>query len=295
MEGSFSPLLRKLTREIVSKPKLSFTVPTEVCLEDWWLSKPSDGEGIAISGCPIELRKCDDAVTKFNIASPKRRYASREFHSTKVVKRHGSTMLETFDGLLISLCSFINKSRTQQNGFSSEVCRDFLYGFPFNWEDYTTQSTDEELKISEKFIQSFTPDILGSFNGAQLHDYVLSLTDQERELLVERLDNNLTLNLQASLHGEQCSTSAQLSLLDADISGRGITNAGKNSIQNAATDNNGVQSSYSSSTSRVCISGETADCSATNASKKQRLNSSVDVSPMQDLRRSKRKKIDGGL
>ncbi|KAK9756017.1 hypothetical protein RND81_01G067300 [Saponaria officinalis] len=258
MEGSFSPILRKIAGEVVSKPKRRFIVPTEVCLEDWWLLKPSDGEGIAVSGRPFEIRKCDDAGTKFNIASPKRRHASREFHSTKVVKRHGSTMLETSDGFLISLCGFINKSRTQQNGFTSKFCRDFIYGFPFNWDDYTStaQSADDELNI-----ESFTPDILDSFNGAQLHDFVLSLTEPERDLFIEKLDNHLTLNLPAehesdflspklshtSQHLEQCSTS----LLGADYSDSGITDATKKSIQNASTDKTCFSSPTSQDSRRV--------------------------------------------
>ncbi|KAH9613091.1 hypothetical protein KSS87_001479 [Heliosperma pusillum] len=202
----------------------------KICLEDWWLSRPKNQEGIVVSGRPIEIRKCDDAGTSFNPASPPmRRYAAREFHSAKVVKRHGATMLETCDGFLISLCGFINKSRTQENGFTSDcegaitlrnsrhflnhgssgnslfvfniiplgVCRDFIYGFPFNWDDYTAQSADEELKTNESTIGSFTPDVLDSFNGAQLHDFVLSLTDTESNLFIERIKNNLVLNPEA--------------------------------------------------------------------------------------------------
>lgn len=66
--------------------------------------------------------RCNDAQRKFHSAPARRRYASREFHSTKIVKRHGCTTLETSDGFIVSLCGFINKSRSLENGYSTEVC-----------------------------------------------------------------------------------------------------------------------------------------------------------------------------
>ncbi|XP_021771224.1 protein EMBRYO DEFECTIVE 1674-like isoform X2 [Chenopodium quinoa] len=180
MEVPFSPIFHKVAGEVVGKPKRTFTRPTEICLEEWWLSKLDDGKGLAVSGRPLETRKCDTPQRKFHSAPAKRR-ASREFHSSKIVKRHGCTTLETSDGFIVSLCGFINKSRTQQNGFSSEVCRDFNFGFPYNWEDYAA-SVDKDLsQINPKNVtECVLPAALESYNGAQLHDMVLSLSDAER-------------------------------------------------------------------------------------------------------------------
>ncbi|XP_074271442.1 uncharacterized protein LOC141595373 [Silene latifolia] len=240
MEGSLIPSISKLVGEVVSKPRRSITSTTEVCLEDWWLSKPKNEEGIAVSGRPSEIRN-------FNLASPAGRHASREFHSTKVVKRHEATMLETCDGILISLCGFINKSRTQENGFTSEVCRDFICGFPFNWDDNTAQSADEELKSNKNFIESFTPGVLDSLNGAQLHDFMLSLTDTERDLFIERFNNNLKTELGLDTQSSKSSPKSSYSLR--------------------------------SGSSRQSTANEDA-----KASKKQRLNTSTDVYLEQDLR-----------
>ena len=71
--------------------------------------------------------RCNDAQRKFHSAPAKRRYASREFHSTKIVKRHGCSTLETSDGFIVSLCGFINKSRSLENGYSTEVCATLGY------------------------------------------------------------------------------------------------------------------------------------------------------------------------
>ncbi|XP_021771222.1 mis18-binding protein 1-like isoform X1 [Chenopodium quinoa] len=191
MEVPFSPIFHKVAGEVVGKPKRTFTRPTEICLEEWWLSKLDDGKGLAVSGRPLETRKCDTPQRKFHSAPAKRR-ASREFHSSKIVKRHGCTTLETSDGFIVSLCGFINKSRTQQNGFSSEVCRDFNFGFPYNWEDYAA-SVDKDLsQINPKNVtECVLPAALESYNGAQLHDMVLSLSDAERGKFNKKVYDNL--------------------------------------------------------------------------------------------------------
>uniref|UniRef100_A0A803NAZ2 SANTA domain-containing protein n=1 Tax=Chenopodium quinoa TaxID=63459 RepID=A0A803NAZ2_CHEQI len=212
MEVPFSPIFHKVAGEVVGKPKRTFTRPTEICLEEWWLSKLDDGKGLAVSGLEFSSvvlngslvcglicnMTCDTPQRKFHSAPAKRR-ASREFHSSKIVKRHGCTTLETSDGFIVSLCGFINKSRTQQNGFSSEtnlaseqVCRDFNFGFPYNWEDYAA-SVDKDLsQINPKNVtECVLPAALESYNGAQLHDMVLSLSDAERGKFNKKVYDNL--------------------------------------------------------------------------------------------------------
>jgi len=60
-----------------------------------------------------------------------------------------------------------------------------LYGFPLNWEDHAAKCVGEETSQSnlEYFSECFLPASLDAYNGAQLHDMVLSLTDAEREIL----------------------------------------------------------------------------------------------------------------
>ncbi|KMT13172.1 hypothetical protein BVRB_4g085780 [Beta vulgaris subsp. vulgaris] len=185
-------MVRKIAEEVVASPKRSFTRPTEICLEEWWLSKLEGGKGLAVSGRSVELRKLDNAHRKVHSAPAKRRYASREFHSREIMKRHGCTTLETSDGFIVSLCGFINKSRTQQNGFSPEVCRDFMIGFPYNWDDYAASVGEESSRVNlEEFSESFLPAALDVYNGAQLHDLVLSLSDAERDLFNKKMYDNL--------------------------------------------------------------------------------------------------------
>lgn len=204
MEAAFSPIVKKIAGEVLGKRKRDFRAPTDVCLEDWWLSKPDGGKGIAVGGRPVEMRRCDNARKEFHSAPTKKRYASREFHSAQVVKRHSCTTIETSDGLFVYLCGFINRSRTQQNGFSSEVCRDFLYGFPLNWEDHAAKSVGEETSQSnlEYFSECFLPAALDAYNGAQLHDMVLSLTDAEREILNKKMYNNIMGMLKPEIASE---------------------------------------------------------------------------------------------
>ena len=76
---------------------------------------------------------------------------------------------------------------------SEQVCRDFLYGFPLNWEDHADKCVVEESsqRDLEYFSECFLPTALDAYNGAQLHDMVLSLTDAEREILNKKMYNDI--------------------------------------------------------------------------------------------------------
>lgn len=72
------------------------------------------------------------------------RLGVRVFSSAAISKRHNGTTLETTDGINITISGFINRSRTRQNGFPSEVCNHFLLGFPWNWEEYAVSCSGEK-------------------------------------------------------------------------------------------------------------------------------------------------------
>ncbi|CAM8877773.1 unnamed protein product [Rhodiola kirilowii] len=100
-----------------------------VVLREWWLvrsPKEFEGKTVAVSGLPVEER------------------AVRLFTSAPVVKRHSVFTLETSDGVFVILKGFINKPRTEEGGFSPEVFKNFLYGFPLNWEEYTGRKLDDD-------------------------------------------------------------------------------------------------------------------------------------------------------
>ncbi|XP_027176272.1 uncharacterized protein LOC113775541 [Coffea eugenioides] len=100
----------------------------QVFLHEWWLEKAhpsSAGRRLSVGGCTERL-------------------GTRIFHSSAVLKRYDTVTLGTADGILVKICGAINKSRTHENGFPLEVCFRFLYGFPFDWEEFANQSFAEE-------------------------------------------------------------------------------------------------------------------------------------------------------
>ncbi|KAL8145938.1 hypothetical protein AgCh_003894 [Apium graveolens] len=60
--------------------------------------------------------------------------AMRVFSSSPILRRHDVFTLETTDGIYVSIYGLINKTRTEENGFPSEVFRCFFFGFPPCWE-----------------------------------------------------------------------------------------------------------------------------------------------------------------
>ncbi|XP_045812970.1 uncharacterized protein LOC123906975 isoform X1 [Trifolium pratense] len=103
-----------------------------IILNEWWLMKPQNQcKGLALAG----------------IASMER---ERMFLSSVIVKRHEPNVVETEDGITIIFRGFINSSRTSQNGFSSDVCRRFLVGFPHNWKNYFVHSSGNECQYVDK-------------------------------------------------------------------------------------------------------------------------------------------------
>ncbi|PON74952.1 SANT associated [Parasponia andersonii] len=88
------------------KPKTPFssTTPatTTVFLEDWWLIK-ANGKDLGVGGFAARAS-----------------LGVRAFSSAPVSKRHSGTVLETADGITVTICGLINMSRTHQNGFPSK-------------------------------------------------------------------------------------------------------------------------------------------------------------------------------
>ncbi|CAH2047236.1 unnamed protein product [Thlaspi arvense] len=100
-----------------------------VSLSDWWLTKKANEKALGVTGF-----------------ESKGGYEVRLFSSGTISIRHDSTTLETSDGIRVCISGFINRSRTLQNGFSSEVCNRFLLGFPYSWKDHDEDETVEEKK-----------------------------------------------------------------------------------------------------------------------------------------------------
>ncbi|KAL0434795.1 UNVERIFIED_CONTAM: hypothetical protein Sradi_0187400 [Sesamum radiatum] len=93
-----------------------------VCLADWWLVKVEhDFQGSRLGVAGFTSRE---------------KQAMRVFSSAPILKTYGFSTLETTDGICVILHNLINKVRTLENGFSSDVCNDFNCGFPIYWKEY---------------------------------------------------------------------------------------------------------------------------------------------------------------
>lgn len=53
----------------------------------------------------------------------------RVFSSAEISKRHTATVLETADGIMVTVTGFLDRSRTHQNGFPPEVCNSLLCAY----------------------------------------------------------------------------------------------------------------------------------------------------------------------
>ncbi|KGN54235.1 kinetochore-associated protein KNL-2 homolog [Cucumis sativus] len=93
-----------------------------VRLLDWWLitaGNDSNGKTLAVAGL-----------------TSKPGQPVRVFSSAPIVKRHDVFTLETADGICVVLKGFLNKLRATDNGFTPQVFKHFVFGFPPNWETH---------------------------------------------------------------------------------------------------------------------------------------------------------------
>ncbi|XP_059434196.1 protein EMBRYO DEFECTIVE 1674 [Corylus avellana] len=170
---------------------VSSSLYKSVSLHDWWLVKAPNGKGLAVGG----------------FASLER-LGVRVFSSAAISKRHDATTLETTDGINITISGFINRSRSCQNGFPSEVCNHFLLGFPWNWEEYaigcsgenstgrgvpTRISASDESKVSSGDNADKTfPFSLHDFPVARVRDLLIStFEDPDYCLLTKSIYNDI--------------------------------------------------------------------------------------------------------
>ncbi|KAL5564780.1 hypothetical protein UlMin_027944 [Ulmus minor] len=164
MSESEAPKPNKSSKSSARKHQTPFSSPiiTEVSatvrsvfLQEWWLKRVDD-KGLVVEG-----------------------FASREslgvrlFSSAAIAKRHCATVLETTDGITITLCGPINMSWTRQNGFPCEVCNQFLLGFPYNWEEYATGKESADI-FSGKNGDNSSPLSLNDLPVHKIRDHLMS-------------------------------------------------------------------------------------------------------------------------
>ncbi|CAK9319994.1 unnamed protein product [Citrullus colocynthis] len=116
-----SPEFRGTTTPNSGGASVSYFQKT-VRLLDWWLIRAENdsiGKTLAVAGLT---------------STPGQ--PVRVFSSAPIVRRYDVFTLETADGICVILQGFINKLRTTDNGFTAQVFKHFVFGFPPNWETH---------------------------------------------------------------------------------------------------------------------------------------------------------------
>ncbi|KAI3961298.1 hypothetical protein MKX01_007012 [Papaver californicum] len=144
-----------------------------VCLEDWWLIKSEDGKRLCIQGYTLRDNR-----------------ARRVFSSAPITKKYSLIKLKTADGINILLGGTINNSRSQENGFSSEVCSRFILGFPYDWEDVAGRCLGQESAAGN---DAAAPNSMSGFDESK--DVLSSLRNwvcgkEDRESKGDKLKSN---------------------------------------------------------------------------------------------------------
>ncbi|XP_022767867.1 protein EMBRYO DEFECTIVE 1674 [Durio zibethinus] len=171
-----------------------------VLLHDWWLDM-AHPSGLAVGG--FECRG---------------RQGQRVFCSAAIAKRHDATTLETTDGIAIAISGFINTSRSLQNGFPPEVCSHFLFGFPYDWEEYASQFSNEDPfsllgdnRSSHSNMISFLPASLENLPATKIRDLLMfSAGDSQNSILkrttfshlLEKLSTDTIISVDSNMGNE---------------------------------------------------------------------------------------------
>ncbi|KAI3508991.1 hypothetical protein L1887_24014 [Cichorium endivia] len=193
-----------------------------VSLQDWWLTKPQtvdDRKRIGVSGltCTSQLSR-----------------AERCFSSAPILKAYDFFELETVDGICVILQGYINKEKTLQSGFSSEVFDHFVIGFPPYWEEFSTNCSKRG--SSDDYVSRANEDgkdSIGNFDDTCTMDTeVEDCKDEPRmkagdEVISEISDaegNNSLLKKNSKMDGVDCFCSRRTtrSMTKMDSSKKGL-------------------------------------------------------------------------
>ncbi|KAL4296749.1 hypothetical protein GQ457_12G008180 [Hibiscus cannabinus] len=164
---------------IASPTPLANLSLNSVLLYDWWLCT-AEPRGLAIGG--FECRG---------------RQGQRVLYSAAIAKRHDATTLETTDGITVAISGFINSSRTLENGFSHKVCRHFLFGFPYDWEEYASRSecsssNEESVCSGSNAIPVLPPLDKLSVPVARIRDLLLFSAGDSQKLVFDHMLQKLS-------------------------------------------------------------------------------------------------------
>ncbi|XP_028081987.1 kinetochore-associated protein KNL-2 homolog isoform X2 [Camellia sinensis] len=179
----------------------STTLPptTVVCLHDWWLIMAENdfqGKRLAVAGL-----------------TSREQQAVRVFSSAPILKRYDVFTLETVDGIFVLIKGFINKDRTKENGFPSEVFNHFVFGFPPFWEEYAEKCLGEGFSNEDVSRSTSDHDKLSTDSG--ITDFSEETPNRNKKgVSGERHDSGDKMDLSSEDSGNMFSTKKQHKLQD---------------------------------------------------------------------------------
>ncbi|KAL6551679.1 hypothetical protein OROGR_007833 [Orobanche gracilis] len=150
----------------------------QVLLHDWWLIKcDSDchGKRLGIGGFTCKGGQ-----------------GIRSFCSAPIVMRHDAVTLKTIDGITVLVHGYLNRPRTLENGFSSEVCENFQIGFPYYWDEFAAISDGEEDHGANMIVRDIFDDILRTNHDDALHCSEASSEKKENSPMAKSTDSPST-------------------------------------------------------------------------------------------------------
>ncbi|KAI8015491.1 hypothetical protein LOK49_LG05G00511 [Camellia lanceoleosa] len=183
-----------------SNPASSSYFQKTVCLHDWWLIMAENdfqGKRLAVAGL-----------------TSREQQAVRVFSSAPILKRYDVFTLETVDGIFVLIKGFINKDRTKENGFPSEVFNHFVFGFPPFWEEYAEKCLGEGFSNEDVSRSTSDHDKLSTDSGS-IADFSEETPNRNKKgISEERHDSSDKMDLSSEDSGNMFSTKKQHKLQD---------------------------------------------------------------------------------
>ncbi|CAL5388241.1 unnamed protein product [Camellia sinensis] len=239
-----------------SNPASSSYFQKTVCLHDWWLIMAENdfqGKRLAVAGLTSRefpkggqrpdknapsLSSHGQSVSLYmglltvkhmqckalNYAFFVVQQAVRVFSSAPILKRYDVFTLETVDGIFVLIKGFINKDRTKENGFPSEVFNHFVFGFPPFWEEYAEKCLGEGFSNEDVSRSTSDHDKLSTDSGSSMHyaklfrciaDFSEETPNRNKKgVSGERHDSGDKMDLSSEDSGNMFSTKKQHKLQD---------------------------------------------------------------------------------
>uniref|UniRef100_A0A0D9X3N9 SANTA domain-containing protein n=1 Tax=Leersia perrieri TaxID=77586 RepID=A0A0D9X3N9_9ORYZ len=137
-----------------------------VVLFDWWLER--------VEGDDLKVRVGGHT---------ERNGKPHVFTSAPIVKRHKACVVQTEDNIVVLINGPLDLEQMKENGYTPEVCEDFMIGFPYFWEscDLGSQPSCSNTSNSrDGSIQFYLQESLGNFVDKVGSSFLANLLNKGR-------------------------------------------------------------------------------------------------------------------